>query len=80
MSKQVKRMQIGEGKISGAISIFPGSLSLVGILCFKFPEQLTTPDFREIYTPEMVENLMSGAIIFHLLTLLLSVLSLIVPD
>ena len=71
-----ERLKIGEGKISGAIAIFLATLSLVGILCFKFPEYLTTPDFREVYTAKMVENLMLGAIIgsfgFALLSFLLS--------
>jgi len=38
MKEQNKRMRIGEGRISGAISIFLGELSLGGILCFKFPK------------------------------------------
>lgn len=76
MKKQITRMKVGEGRISGAISIFLGTLTLVGILCFKFPEQLTTPEFREIYTADMVENLMLGGIIatflFGLVSLLLN--------
>lgn len=70
------RLKIGEGKISGAVAIFLATLSLVGILCFKFPEYLTTPDFREVYTPNMVENLMLFAIIgafaFAILSFVLS--------
>jgi len=74
MKHQNKRMKVGEGRISGAISIFLGALSVVGILCFKFPEELTTPDFREVYTPSMVENLMLGAIIATFLFALISIL------
>jgi lathosterol oxidase len=74
MKDQIKRMRVGEGRISGAISIFLGSLSLVGILCFKFPEQLTTPEFREVYTAEIVENLMLGGIIATFLFALISIL------
>ncbi|MEO8773892.1 MAG: sterol desaturase family protein [Gelidibacter sp.] len=69
-----KRMRVGQGRISGAISVFLGSLSLGGILCFKFPEQLTTPEFRELYTPAMVENLLLGAIIATFLFALVSML------
>ena len=76
METENKRMRIGEGRISGAISIFLGLLSLASILCFKFPEQLTTPEFREVYTASIAENLMLGGIIatflFALLSLLLS--------
>lgn len=74
MENKIERMRVGEGKISSAISIFLGSLSLVGILCFKFPEQLTTPEFREVYSAEMVENLMMGAIVATFLFALVSML------
>jgi len=74
MKDQNKRMRVGEGRISGAISIFLGLLSLFGILCFKFPEQLTTPEFREVYTADMIENLMLGGIIATFLFGLVGVL------
>ncbi|QWX83366.1 sterol desaturase family protein [Cellulophaga sp. HaHaR_3_176] len=74
MSNQSKRMRVGQGRISGAISVFLGLLSLIGILCFKFPEQLTTPEFREVYTANMVENLLLGAIVATFLFALISVL------
>ncbi|MGL1889771.1 MAG: sterol desaturase family protein [Reichenbachiella sp.] len=74
MENQNKRMRVGEGRISGAISVFLGSLSLVGILCFQFPEQLTTSEFREAYTADMVENLMLGAIVATFLFALVSML------
>jgi len=76
MTNSIERIRVGEGKISGIIAIFLGSLTLVGLLCFRFPEWLTTPDFREIYTGEMVEKLMFIAIIasfiFALVSFLLS--------
>ena len=72
MKSQRKRMKVGEGKISGAISIFLGTLSLASMLCFTFPEQLTTPEFREVYTAEIAENLMLGGIIATFLFALVS--------
>ncbi len=74
MKNQTTRMKIGEGRISGAISIFLGCLTLGALLCFKFPELLTTPEFREVYTAEMAENLMLGGIIATFLFALLSLL------
>ena len=35
--------RFGEGKISGWISVTLGSLSVLGVLCFHFPDFLTTP-------------------------------------
>jgi lathosterol oxidase len=68
--------KIGEGKISGVISIFLASLALLAIICFRFPEWFTTADFREVYTAEMMEKLMMIVIIvsfaFALLSFVLS--------
>lgn len=71
-----KRLKIGEGQISGYISIFLAILALGGILCFRFPERLTTPEFREVYTGESMAMLMTVVVIasffFALLSLILS--------
>jgi hypothetical protein len=44
--KSGRRMQMGEGRISGDLSIVFGSISLGGVLCFLLPDLLTTPEFR----------------------------------
>lgn len=71
-----QRFVLGEGKISGYVSIFLGLLSLGGILCFRFPEWLTSPEFREVYTGESMVILLIATIIasffFALLSFLLS--------
>lgn len=43
------RLVLGEGTISGALSVFLAVLALGGVACFLFPEALTTPEFREHY-------------------------------
>ncbi len=67
---------IGEGKISGYSSIFLAILALLGVVCFKYPEWLTTPEFRNVYTGESMKLLLTGVIIasffFALLSFLLS--------
>lgn len=71
-----ERLKIGEGKISGYISIFLALLSFTAVFCFKFPEWLTSPEFREVYTGESMAVLLTATIIasffFALLSLLLS--------
>jgi len=71
-----KRLKIGTGQISGYISIFLATLVLLGIFCFRYPEKLTTPEFREIYTKDSMEMLMTMGIIasffFAVLSLILS--------
>jgi len=68
--------KFGEGKISGCCAIFLGLLSLLGVICFKYPEWLTTPEFREVYTGESMKILLTSVIIasffFALLSFLLS--------
>jgi len=71
-----KRLVVGQGQISGYISIFLATMVLLGIFCFRYPERLTTPEFREIYTKESVQALMAAGIIvaffFALLSIILS--------
>ena len=55
-----RRMRIGEGRISGATSIVFGSISLGGVLCFLYPEYLTTPEFRVQYDVEALRRLLSA--------------------
>ncbi len=71
-----ERLKIGRGYISGYCSIFLSILALGGMLCFRYPEQLTTPEFREVYTGESMATLIAAVVIaaffFALLSLILS--------
>lgn len=51
----------GEGRISGAISLFLGVGSFLGMLCFHFPEWLTTRELREVYEPGQIRVLLATA-------------------
>lgn len=76
MTGMKSNVKIGEGKISGYISIFLGTLTFLGVLCFKNPEVFTTPQFREVYTGESMKILLTSVIIasfiFGLLSFILS--------
>lgn len=50
-----KRLKIGEGKISGYLSIFLAIVCLGGTICAYFPEYLTTEDFRELYSSHYIK-------------------------
>ena len=41
--------RLGDGRLSGALALGLGSLSLLAVLCFRFPELLTTPELRAVY-------------------------------
>ncbi len=56
--------RFGEGKISGWISVILGALSVLGVLCFHFPDFLTTPQLRAAYTVDEMRYLLGAGMIF----------------
>lgn len=59
-----QRLKVGEGLISGYLSIFIGISALLFTICLHFPSLLTTSDFRHLYTESFVQIFM-----FSILTL-----------
>lgn len=51
---QPERLRVGDGKISGYLSILLSLLSLGGVVCFHFPEYFTTLDFRAFYSADIL--------------------------
>jgi len=47
-----QRLKIGDGRISEYLAFFLSLLSLGAVICFHFPEHLTTPEFRAFYPIE----------------------------
>jgi sterol desaturase/sphingolipid hydroxylase (fatty acid hydroxylase superfamily) len=45
---------IGQGRISGYTSVALGVMSLLAVLCWRYPEQLTTRELRSVYDPEFL--------------------------
>jgi len=58
--------EIGDGRLSGALSIALGTLALLAVLCFRFPELLTTPELRAVYPLALVRALLFGALVLAL--------------
>ncbi|HEU4430368.1 MAG TPA: sterol desaturase family protein [Myxococcota bacterium] len=58
--------EIGDGRLSGALSIALGALSLLAVLCFRFPELLTTPELRAVYPLGLVRAALFGALLLAL--------------
>ncbi len=65
--------RVGDGRLSGALSLGLGLLALFAVLCFRFPEWLTTPELRAVYPLGLVRAALCAAL---LLSLGLAVLSL----
>jgi lathosterol oxidase len=59
-----RRLRIGEGKISGYLSIFLAVVSLGAVVCFLFPQYLTTPEFRAAYPLDVLRwALLAGLVL-----------------
>ena len=73
---QPQRLRIGEGRISGYLSIFLAVISLAAVICFHFPEYFTTPEFRAIYPVEVLRWVLLACLVlafgFALTSFLLS--------
>jgi sterol desaturase/sphingolipid hydroxylase (fatty acid hydroxylase superfamily) len=56
-------LQPGQGLISGICALSLGILCFLGVLAFRFPEYLTTPELRKSYDVELVRQIMFGAMV-----------------
>jgi lathosterol oxidase len=54
--------RFGDGRLSGAFAVALGSLSLLAVLCFRFPELLTTPELRAVYPVDALRTLLFVAL------------------
>ncbi len=76
LDERDRPLQVGEGRISGYLSIAFGTLSVLGVLCFMFPDYLTTPSLRAGYDLVLMRRLLTAGMVFSagfgLLTFLLN--------
>lgn len=64
---------IGEGRLSGVLSVALGGLSLFAVLCFRYPEILTTPDLRAVYPVDALRWVLFAALLLALAASMTSV-------
>ena len=57
-------LRIGEGRISGYLFIAFGTLSVLAVLCFMFPDYLTTPSLRAGYDLPMLRTALLAGMVF----------------
>ena len=67
MNQESKKAILGEGLISGYLSIFFSLLSLGAVICFLFPEYLTTAEFRINYPIGVFRWMIFGGLVFSFL-------------
>lgn len=61
MQTQTGRPKIGEGRISGAIAASLGPLCVGAVLCLRFPDLLTTAEFRPLYNVGLMRLILALA-------------------
>jgi sterol desaturase/sphingolipid hydroxylase (fatty acid hydroxylase superfamily) len=61
-----QRLKIGNGTISGYLSIFLATVALGGVVCAYFPEYLTTENFRMLYAPQLIKWVLLGCLVLSL--------------
>lgn len=63
---RIDREEPERGRRTGQLSVALASLSLLAVLCFRYPELLTTPDLRAVYPVSMLRIMLFGALLASL--------------
>jgi sterol desaturase/sphingolipid hydroxylase (fatty acid hydroxylase superfamily) len=61
LDQRNRPMRLGEGRISGYLSI---ALGVLTVLCFMFPDLLTTPSLRAGYDLPLMRKLLAAGMVF----------------
>lgn len=61
-----KQFRLGEGKISGYVSISLGALSLLAVVAYLFPSYLTTIELRQTYDAVFLQKVLKYGMYFSL--------------
>ncbi|WP_407334192.1 sterol desaturase family protein [Enterovibrio sp. 27052020O] len=61
-----RQLRIGDGKISGYLSVMLGALSLLAVLAYLFPSYLTTTELRKTYDAESLQHILKYGMYFSL--------------
>ncbi|OED37215.1 sterol desaturase [Chromatiales bacterium (ex Bugula neritina AB1)] len=61
-----REFRFGEGKISGYASCALGALAILAVLCFRYPEYLTTAELRASYDVDVLRQVLKYGMLFGL--------------
>ena len=56
-------LQTGKGLVSGIVAALLGFLCFLGVLAFHYPQYLTTPELRHMYSVDAIRHLLFGALV-----------------
>ena len=61
--KKDGRLDPRRGMVSSVIAISLGFLCLLGVLAFHFPQYLTTPELRQVYSVEVIRKILFASLV-----------------
>ncbi len=64
LDERDRPLVVGDGRISGYLSVALGVLSVLAVLCFMFPDYLTTPSLRAGYDLGVLRRLLAAGMVF----------------
>src|ERR1700712_5036518 len=64
LDQRDRPLRIGEGRISGYLSVAFGTLGVLAVLCFMYPDYLTTPSLRAGYDLGLMRKLLTAGLVF----------------
>ena len=64
--------RFGQGKISGALAFSLGIMSLLAVLCFKFPSYFTTAELRAAYDTDVLREVLKWGIFAALISTIIA--------
>ncbi len=64
--------RFGDGKISGYLSVSLGVLSVLGVLCYRYPSYLTTAELRASYDADVLQQVLMWGMFVSLICALLT--------
>lgn len=66
MSVAPARSPARRGRLTGALALALGALSLLAVLCFRYPTLLTTPDLRAVYPVPLLRGVLFAGLLASL--------------
>lgn len=70
-----RELRVGDGRISGYLSVGLGALAFLSVLCYRYPTWLTTAELRAAYNPDTLRVVLAVGLwlsfVFCLLTFML---------
>ena len=64
LDQKNRPLTAGDGRISGYLSIALGTLSILAVLCFLYPDTLTTPSLRAGYDIPLLRKILAAGMVF----------------